>query len=180
MDFVQDGDVCMHNTSANSNGSQFMITFRPIPVLYGYSVVFGTVLKGMRIIRMMEDLGTQFGTPRERIRIVNCGLYHGPKDGPPFFSMPEILDRYETDPIKEGEFMKLPEERQQKLIAEQQRQRLSSTVPNTTQKKPSNNIDTGVPQDTAPQESPTAVSDNPVITEPSKVQHRAILMTSLQ
>lgn len=132
MDFVQDGDVCMYTTSAHSNGSQFMITFRPLPCHYGYNVVFGTVIKGMRVIRMIEDLGTQHGHPMERIIIVNCGLYRGLQDGPPFFSHPEILERYDEGPLGESAFRQLSQDEQERQVLEQRRHQKSRAIDKTS------------------------------------------------
>merc|ERR1711862_90420 len=48
------------STWPDSNGSQFIITLTPAMQLDGYHVVFGTVLKGMEVIRSM---GRYHGTP---------------------------------------------------------------------------------------------------------------------
>lgn len=56
MEFIQDGDVALFSRGPNSNNSQFMITFRPLPVLNRQHVVIGTVLKGMKVIRKVRSL----------------------------------------------------------------------------------------------------------------------------
>eukprot|EP00929_Paragymnodinium_shiwhaense_P086684 TRINITY_DN47151_c0_g1_i1.p1 TRINITY_DN47151_c0_g1~~TRINITY_DN47151_c0_g1_i1.p1 ORF type:complete len:289 (-),score=50.33 TRINITY_DN47151_c0_g1_i1:141-1007(-) len=85
MEFLRDGDLAMINWGKNSNSSQFMITLSPQRHLYGHHVVFGTVLKGMRVLREMGELGTRVGRPALPIRILQCGVLEEGVDppGPP-------------------------------------------------------------------------------------------------
>lgn len=55
-----------------------MITLTSQRQLYGHHVVFGTVLKGMRVVREMGELGTRAGRPAVPIRVLQCGVL---KDG---------------------------------------------------------------------------------------------------
>uniref|UniRef100_A0A0G4IDC4 PPIase cyclophilin-type domain-containing protein n=1 Tax=Chromera velia CCMP2878 TaxID=1169474 RepID=A0A0G4IDC4_9ALVE len=90
--FIQDGDVAMFSTGPHSNNSQFIITFTRALVLYGHCMVVGTVLKGMRIIRMIEELSTQTGRPSQTVRVVGCGMYKEAEHGPSAFPSPQELE----------------------------------------------------------------------------------------
>lgn len=117
MEFVQDGDVALYNVGPHTNSSQFLITFAPMPILHKHNVVIGTVLKGMNIIRMIEQLGTRLGNPMYNIKIINSGLYKNIEEsGPPFFTMTEVLDKNIRKPISKEEFQKLPIESRHALI----------------------------------------------------------------
>jgi cyclophilin family peptidyl-prolyl cis-trans isomerase len=82
----------MANSGPNTNGSQFFITVAPTPwyktiiFLFFFSlnydfvsrlddkhVVFGRVLQGQEIVKRMESVGTEEGTPRAKVIITDCG-----------------------------------------------------------------------------------------------------------
>lgn len=44
------GVVTMANRGKNTNGSQFMITLRPLPLLDGRNAIFGEVVNGMKVV----------------------------------------------------------------------------------------------------------------------------------
>lgn len=74
MEFLRDGDLAMVNWGKNTNSSEFMITLQSMRCFYGHHVVFGTVIKGMKLVREMGELGTRAGRPALPIRILQCGV----------------------------------------------------------------------------------------------------------
>lgn len=66
--------LSMANAGPNTNGSQFFITFKETPWLNGHHVVFGEVLDGFDIVKQLEQIGTQDGTPTKSAVITNAGV----------------------------------------------------------------------------------------------------------
>ncbi len=65
--------LSMANAGPNTNGSQFFITTVVTPWLDGKHVVFGTVLSGTDVVKMIEAIGSQSGSPRKEVIITDSG-----------------------------------------------------------------------------------------------------------
>jgi len=67
------GYLSMANSGPNTNGSQFFITTVVTSWLDGRHVVFGKVLEGMDVVKQVEAVGSQSGTPKQTVTIVDSG-----------------------------------------------------------------------------------------------------------
>lgn len=63
----------MANAGANTNGSQFFITFKDTPHLDGKHVVFGKITKGLKVLDNLENAHEVGSKPDPQIKIVDCG-----------------------------------------------------------------------------------------------------------
>merc|ERR1711907_366219 len=70
---TQPGLLSMANAGPNTNGSQFFITTAKTPWLDGKHCVFGKVVLGMPVIRQLESMGAEDGTPACLCWIAECG-----------------------------------------------------------------------------------------------------------
>uniref|UniRef100_A0A2K5C3R6 peptidylprolyl isomerase n=1 Tax=Aotus nancymaae TaxID=37293 RepID=A0A2K5C3R6_AOTNA len=84
----REGLMSMANAGSNTNCSQFFITTVPTPHLDGKHVVFGQVIKGIGVARILENVVAKGEKPAKLCVIAECGeLKEGddwgifPKDG---------------------------------------------------------------------------------------------------
>jgi len=66
--------ISMANAGPNTNGSQFFINTVKVSWLDGKNVAFGVVTGGTEVIDELEALGTNSGTPRGKVVIVDSGI----------------------------------------------------------------------------------------------------------
>ena len=65
--------LSMANAGKNTNGSQFFITFVPCSWLDGKHVVFGKVIDGVPVVKLLESIATGNGQPKSKAVITNSG-----------------------------------------------------------------------------------------------------------
>ncbi len=63
-----EGVLSMANAGPNTGGSQFFITLAPTPWLNGHHAVFGRIVEGMEVVRLIGVVPTDFrDRPREAV-----------------------------------------------------------------------------------------------------------------
>jgi cyclophilin family peptidyl-prolyl cis-trans isomerase len=74
--FVEAGVVAMANKGANTNGSQFFITFDDLPYLNDQYTIIGHVIKGYEVAKkVLHFCGTINGVPKCDVKISDTGIY---------------------------------------------------------------------------------------------------------
>ena len=64
--------LSMANAGKNTNGSQFFITVAETSWLDGRHTVFGRILSGQDIVKKVEAIGSNSGTPSKKVTISDC------------------------------------------------------------------------------------------------------------
>ncbi|KAH9063245.1 cyclophilin 1 [Lactarius vividus] len=67
------GLLSMANAGPNTNGSQFFITTVVTSWLDGKHVVFGEVVEGLDVVKVVEALGSQSGATKKKVTIAKSG-----------------------------------------------------------------------------------------------------------
>ena len=67
------GTLSMAHAGPGTNGSQFFLCIVATPWLDGKHVVFGSVTKGMDVVRAIEAVGSQQGKTSKTVLINDCG-----------------------------------------------------------------------------------------------------------
>jgi cyclophilin family peptidyl-prolyl cis-trans isomerase len=70
----------MANAGPNTNGSQFFLCTEKTSWLDGKHVVFGSVTKGIEVVKAIEAEGSGSGKPKAKVEIADCGQLSKKRD----------------------------------------------------------------------------------------------------
>lgn len=73
LEHTKPGLLSMANAGPNTNGSQFFITTIVTNWLDGKHVVFGEVIDGINVVKVLEGLGSKSGKTSKHAIISDCG-----------------------------------------------------------------------------------------------------------
>ncbi len=100
------GTLSMANSGANTNGSQFFITFAPTPWLDGLHTVFGKVVKGMDVLQSISlrdpQTATEAGDSILSIRIAESDVSLLPTPTPLVYVQPGEIPMPEDPAARNG------------------------------------------------------------------------------
>jgi peptidyl-prolyl cis-trans isomerase B (cyclophilin B) len=68
------GLLSMANAGPGTDGSQFFITFLPVPFLDTKHTLFGELVSGMETLEALEALGSRSGATQERLVIITASI----------------------------------------------------------------------------------------------------------
>ncbi|WP_158966192.1 peptidylprolyl isomerase [Paraglaciecola sp. L3A3] len=68
------GLLSMANSGPGTDGSQFFLTFAPTPWLDGKHTIFGKVIEGMEVLKILESLGSRSGKTSEEIKLISAQI----------------------------------------------------------------------------------------------------------
>ena len=67
------GMLSMANAGPNTNGSQFFITFDATNWPVGNHVLFGELIEGEDVLKLLEANGSRSGKPKQLFTVTSCG-----------------------------------------------------------------------------------------------------------
>ena len=68
------GVLSMANAGENTDGSQFFLTFQATPHLDDRHTVFGQIVEGLDVLKIIEDLGSRSGQTKEPLKIISATI----------------------------------------------------------------------------------------------------------
>lgn len=88
LSFDDEGYLAMANSGPNTNGSQFFITYAPLPHLNGLHTIFGKVVGGMEVVRALSPRNPAQGAASEGDQLLTVEIVETPESRLPADSAP--------------------------------------------------------------------------------------------